>query len=173
LLLDNLSTDRLEFRRLSLADKTALMEFYGDSEVTKYYMFEHDPETNCTKGIEKQLWRYKTYNVGMAGLIAKANNKLIGMCGLLHQNINDQLYLEVGYGLMKQYWGNGYAIEAAKYCRDYAFKNKMADVLISIIHPDNISSQKVASKNGMTINEKLEYKGHLIYQLSKEVWGNL
>lgn len=146
------------------------MEFYGDPEVTKYYMFEHDPETNCVKGIEKQLWRYKTYNVGLAGLVAKKNNKLIGMCGLLHQSIHDQMYLEVGYGLMKQYWGNGYAIEAAKFCRDYAFKNSMANVLISMIHPDNISSQKVATHNGMAINKTIEYKRHHIYQITKQAW---
>ncbi len=156
-----------------MTDKASLMEFYGDSEVTKYYMFDHDPETNCVKGIEKQLWRYKTYNVGMAGLVAKANNKLIGMCGLLHQYIHDQMYLEVGYGLMKQYWGNGFAIEAAKFCRDYAFKNNMANALISMIHPDNTSSQQVAKKNGMTINKNLEYKGHYIYQITKQVWESL
>jgi len=175
MILDGLESERLRFRSITINDKPELMNFYGDPEVTQYYYFEDDPQTNCEKGIEKQLWRYKTYNSGLAGLISKGTQELIGMCGLLHQEVDSELRLEVGYGLMKKYWGQGFAIEAATFCRDFAFKNDLDSSLISMINPDNLSSQRVALRNGMTMVKSTSMKGHLIdiYEITKDKWLSL
>lgn len=175
MILNGLETERLQLRSLSTSDQDRLMNFYGDPDVTRYYYFEDAPQTNCIKGIEKQLWRYKTYDVGLAGLALKGSNEIIGMCGLLHQELEGSLALEVGYGLMKEYWGKGYAIEAAKFCRDFAFGNEIADKLISMIHPQNLASQSVALRNGMKLSQVTSYKGHemQIYQITKAEWAKL
>ena len=66
--------------------------------------------------------------------------------------------LEIGYSIMPQHRNRGYAAEAARKCRDYAFENNLADSLISIVHVDNIRSQKVALKNHMTSEKETVFK---------------
>lgn len=58
--------------------------------------------------------------------------------------------LEIGYLLERKYWHKGYAIEAARACKKYAFEILKADEVCSIIRDTNIASQNVAIRNGMT-----------------------
>jgi RimJ/RimL family protein N-acetyltransferase len=69
--------------------------------------------------------------------------------------------LEIGYSLLKDFRGKGFAIEAASKCKDFAIKNKLSDSLISVIIPENLSSIAVAEKNRMTKEKRLymEYCG--------------
>jgi len=145
------------------ADFDTLMDFYGDPQVTKYYFFEDTPAKNCKKDIEKQIWRYNTYNSGLALLVTRDTHHPIGMASILHQDVNGKIEVEVGYGIFKRFWGQGYATEAASFCRDLIFEKAM-------IHPENISSQRVAVRNGMKIRQTLNLKGHdhFIYSITKE-----
>ena len=63
----------------------------------------------------------------------------------------DTEVLEIGYLLARPYWHKGYAIEAAKACKTYAFEILKADEVCSIIRDTNIASQNVAIRNGMTM----------------------
>ena len=58
--------------------------------------------------------------------------------------------LEVGYLFDKAAWHHGYAAEAARACRDYAFDTLGAQAVYSIIRDTNIASQRVAERSGMT-----------------------
>jgi RimJ/RimL family protein N-acetyltransferase len=74
---------------------------------------------------------------------------MVGQCGILAQVVDDIPELEVGYHILPQYWGKGYAPEAAKFFINYAFENNLADSIISVIDVGNIKSQRVAEKNGL------------------------
>ena len=52
---------------------------------------------------------------------------------------------------MRQYWHNGYATEAAKACKKYAFETLDRDEVCSIIRDTNAASRNVAVRNGMTV----------------------
>ena len=105
-------------------------------------------------------------------LIQKATGTFLGQCGLLIQTVDGVDELEIGYSLLPLYRGKGYAIEAARKCRDFAFENNLSDSLISIIDPDNVASQKVALQNGMKLDKCTIYKdGHYnIYRIHKNEW---
>lgn len=62
--------------------------------------------------------------------------------------------LEIGYLFQRKHWHKGYATEAAKACKKYAFEVLNADEVCSIIRDTNIPSQNVAIKNGMTKTDK-------------------
>ena len=117
--------------------------------------------------------RYASYGTGLQGLIAKDTGELVGLCGVLRQDINGTIEFEIGYHLIRKYWGKGYATEAARRFRDYAFENNIAESLVSIIHPLNFLSQNVAMRNGMKLSEKgiiwrdSEYD---IYRITKAEW---
>lgn len=82
--------------------------------------------------------------------------------------------LEIGYLLQRAYWHKGYAIEAAKTCKDYAFTKLGAKEVFSIIRDTNTASQKVAIKNGMCAIDRSvkHYRGvdmpHDLYRIKKE-----
>ena len=61
--------------------------------------------------------------------------------------------LEIGYLFERSYWHNGYAIEAAKACKKYAFETLNATEVCSIIRDTNIASQNVAIRNGMSMTD--------------------
>ena len=95
----------------------------------------------------------------------------IGICGLLTQEIDEKKEIEVGYHILKKFWGQGYATEAAKLFIDYAFKNELANSIVSVIDVENFKSQKVAKKNGLTIEKKtkwLDNEDVYIYRIFKE-----
>jgi RimJ/RimL family protein N-acetyltransferase len=84
--------------------------------------------------------------------------------------------MEVGWGLARGHWGNGYATEAAKASLDYGFHNYKVAKLISTIHPENIPSQRVAKRLGEIKGAPFE---HVIYgnrspvdiwEISREKW---
>ena len=58
--------------------------------------------------------------------------------------------LEIGYLFNRAYWGRGYATEAARACKQYAFARLGAAEICSIIREGNTASQRVALRNGMT-----------------------
>ncbi len=76
---------------------------------------------------------------------------MIGQCGLTMQPWKDEEVLEIGYLFERLYWHKGYAIEAAKACKKYAFEVLRAEEVCSIIRDTNIASQNVAIRNGMTM----------------------
>ena len=61
--------------------------------------------------------------------------------------------LEIGYLFAKRFWHNGYATDAAKACKKYAFDVLKATEVCSIIRDTNIPSQNVAIRNGMKKND--------------------
>ena len=59
--------------------------------------------------------------------------------------------LEIGYLFQRSCWHNGYALEASKACKKYAFEVLDADTVCSIIRDTNTASQKVAVRTGMAV----------------------
>lgn len=73
----------------------------------------------------------------------------------------DKEVLEIGYLFNRAYWHKGYATEAVKVCKKYAFEILQADEVCSIIRDTNTASQNVAIRNGMKIADSWvkQYRG--------------
>ncbi len=78
-------------------------------------------------------------------VIKRDEGKLIGYCGFLHQSVDGEEEIEIGYRLDPNYWNLGLATEAARAVRDHGFQRLKLDRVISLIHPDNAASRRVAS----------------------------
>ena len=53
-------------------------------------------------------------------------------------------------GPRRTHWGFGYATEAAAAIRDWAYESRSIDLLVSLISPNNVRSQRVAERIGAT-----------------------
>jgi RimJ/RimL family protein N-acetyltransferase len=60
---------------------------------------------------------------------------------------------ELGWALIQAHWGFGYATEAAAAIRDWAYESRSIDLLVSLISPSNVRSQRVAERLGATSTE--------------------
>ena len=173
--LDGLQTTRLTTRLLTQEDVVPLIEFFGDPVNTTFLpnpqMQPKEERANDLITIVRN--RYAEKGSGLQALILKDTGEFAGMCGLLRQEVNGKEEIEVGYHLLRRFWGNGYATEAAQKFRDHGFENNWADTIISIIHPLNFPSKNVALRNGMTYREKAIFRGSEcdIFRIDRKEWA--
>ena len=178
LLLTNQETERLQFRQVEKTDFNDWVSLFDAPESAGFLGL--DPTLSkvelTQKFFDKVFYRYENNQGSMNALINKESGKLVGQCGLLIQSIDEKEYIEIGYAILPKYWGIGYATEAAIKCRDYCFKNKLSDSIISIINIDNYGSMAVAKKNGMEIERFIpDFKGSEInlWQITRSDWNKL
>ena len=155
-----LQTDRLYLREMTQSDFPSLCAILQD-EQTMYAYEGAFTDTEAQEWLNRQLSRYQKWGFGLWAVILKETDQMIGQCGLTMQPWKDTEVLEIGYLFNRAYWHNGYAAEAAKACKQYAFETLNADEVCSIIRDTNIASQKVALRNGMTAKDSWvkHYKG--------------
>ena len=144
-----LETERLALRKMTQADFPALCEILQDEQIMYAYEGAFSGEEAQT-WLDRQLERYRDGGIGLWAVILKETDKMIGQCGLTWQKIPGETVLEVGYLFNRAYWHYGYAAEAARACRDYAFETLRAEKVYSIIRDTNALSQNVARRSGMT-----------------------
>ncbi len=143
-------TSRLILRQLTLDDVNDLAAIYADPVVMRFFGSTYTCEST-KQWLEERVFKcYEQRKWGLWATIYKIDNKLIGRCGLIPQLVDGQEEVEIGYLLAKEYWGKGLATEAACVSRDYGFEKLGKNRLISLIDPDNVASQKVAKKVGLT-----------------------
>jgi ribosomal-protein-alanine N-acetyltransferase len=138
-------------------DLDELFALYSDPEIRRYY-----PEGVLTYEETKEELEWFLHGhpehpeLGLWATIHKETGKFIGRCGLLPWKIDDVLEVEIAYLIDKTYWGQGLATEAAIGILQYGFEQLALPRLICLVDPDNIASQKVAIKMGMTLEKKVD-----------------
>ncbi|SEL06678.1 GNAT family N-acetyltransferase [Paenibacillus sp. OK003] len=104
-------------------------------------------------------------------LFEKDSEVFVGCCGLRPYSPEEEIY-ELGFHLTRDYWGKGYAMEAARAVIDYAFGELKVKALFARHHPDNEVSRHMLSKLGFEYvrDERYEPTGlmHPSYLLKKE-----
>lgn len=169
-----LESERLFFRKLTKEDFPALCKILQDNDVMYAYEGKFN-DKEVTEWLDRQLWRYENENGhGLYAVILKENGELIGQCGLTLQDYKEKKVLEIGYLFQKKYWHKGYATEAAKAWKRYAFEVLGEKEVFSVIRDTNIASQKVAERNGMIKADTFvkHYRGvdmpHYLYTAKNE-----
>jgi RimJ/RimL family protein N-acetyltransferase len=172
-LLTEEESERLKYRPLNRNDFNDWLELFKEP-VGNFLGFGNKltPKEQCEKWFDICENRYKNDLGGMNVLVDKITNELVGQCGLLIQEVDDKKEMEVGYSILPKFWNKGFASEASQKCRNFAFENNYTDSLISIVHVDNIKSEKVALKNGMQLDKKTTFKEMPVnvFRIAKEEW---
>ena len=141
-------TERLYLREMNQSDFNSLCKILQDEETMYAYQGAFN-DAEVQEWLDRQISRYQKWGFGLWAVILKETEKMIGQCGLTMQPWKDKEVLEIGYLFQRQYWHKGYATEAARECKKYAFEILKAKEVCSIIRDTNISSQNVAIRNGM------------------------
>jgi RimJ/RimL family protein N-acetyltransferase len=165
-----LETKRLILRRQVPQDLDALWALYCDPEIIRYIP---DAPRSREEAKEELQWHMNGHprfpELGLWATIYKETGKFIGRCGLLPWTIDERQEVEVAYTIARNYWGQGLATEAAQAILNYGFEQLNLSRLVSLIDSENIASQKVAEKIGMTFEKEArdELGPFLIYSIAR------
>ena len=152
-----LETERILLRRLEMSDLDPLYKLYSDPEIRRYF-----PEgvLNLEETRDELEWHMNGHphypELGLWATIYKETGKFIGRCGLLPWEIEGKPEVEIAYLLAKEFWHQGLATETAQGILKYGFETLNLSRLICLIDPDNVASQRVAERIGMTLEWKVD-----------------
>lgn len=160
-----IETGRLVLRELTLDDTDALAEVLGDPVSMRYYPrpFSRD---EVVAWIERQLGFYGELGHGLWAVVRKDTGEMIGDAGPTPQQPLGEPEIELGWHIHPAHQRQGFASEAGAAVRDWAWSNLAVPRLISMIRPENIPSQGVASKIGMRRGQEFYYK-----EILHELWS--
>jgi RimJ/RimL family protein N-acetyltransferase len=154
-----LETARLVLRRLTEDDVSAYAALVGDPEVMRFIGGVRTAQ-EAAESIAALNARYEEDGFGVLGIERVADRRLIRRVGLwvwdgtdwtsghTRRRLGDRADVELGWALTRNAWGYGFATEAAAAMRDEAFRQLRLTRLISLIHPENDRSVRVAHRLG-------------------------
>ncbi|MDO6596579.1 GNAT family N-acetyltransferase [Oceanihabitans sp. 2_MG-2023] len=150
----HIETKRLLLRELRLTDLDGMFALDSDPDVHKYLGNKPVKTIDESKKIlESVLSQYKERGIGRFAVIEKASGDFVGWSGLrlnTEYNMNGfTKYYDVGYRLIKQYWGKGYATESGKAAIDYAFKVLKLPEIYATTEIGNQASHNALLKIGL------------------------
>src|SRR5213592_2121688 len=140
-----LETDRLTLRMLRESDLDAYAEMCGDPEVMRY-IGDGQPLARpmAWRNLAMMVGHWSLRGYGLWAVEERASGALVGRIGFW--NPDGWPGVELGWMLRQAYWGRGYATEGARAALQVAFEQWQWPQLISLIHPDNAASIRVAGR---------------------------
>lgn len=173
-----IETERLILREILPTDIDGLFELDSDPEVHRY--LGNKPVTNKDQIVHVINYIRQQYidnGIGRWAIIDKKTNDFIGWTGLkfvTDLTNNHKNYYDLGYRLIKKYWGQGIATETAIASLDYAFDKLKADEIYAMADCENDGSNKILKKVGLKFIEKFDLDGveHNWYKIDKTEYEN-
>jgi len=143
-------TERLGLRNWRESDLRPYIEMNQDADVMRFFPYPMTSEqTEASFGSLKKHYEDHGYTFFAVDLLEE--NSFIGFIGLVNTKFESHFTpcVEIGWRLMKEYWGRGLATEGARACINYAFDVLGLDSVYSFTPMSNLPSERVMQKIGM------------------------
>lgn len=176
-----LETDRLCLRQWRKTDLKPFAKMNSNKDVMEYFPKLLSREESdalalkCRSLIDEKGW-------GFWAVSLKGSDTFIGFVGLNQpqQNLPFSPCVEIGWRLSKEFWGYGYATEAANACLKFAFEELKLDEVVSFTAKINERSQRVMKRLKMKNTRKNFYHPalkvtdplaeHVLYKVTRKAW---
>lgn len=156
-----LETERLIFRKINLKDTKDMYAYCSNPEVAKYVTWHaHRSVTNTKEFIKYIMDQYELKKVAPWGMEFKENGQLIGTIDFVWWQPKNRA-AEIGYVLHPDYWGKGIMAEACRKLVSFGFTQMDLIRIQARCVKENIASEKVMQKAGMTFEGTIR-KGILL-----------
>ncbi len=106
------------------------------------------------------LQQYQEYGYGRYALIHKADDKVIGFCGVKFET--ELGCPDIGYRMLPEYWGQGLATEAVTATLEYAKSTLGLTSVIGEVLVEHPASGSVLIKSGLKLVDTYEREGYLL-----------
>jgi RimJ/RimL family protein N-acetyltransferase len=155
-----IETERLVLRRFVPDDLDELVRLRADPEVMRY--IGEQSREKVEQRLQYYISHYDPHGFGMWAVIHKGTDRMIGWCGLIF--LDETPEVEVGYGVARDYWGQGLMTEAARASLRYGFERAGLERIVAVAMPENTASRRIMEKLGMRYEKNVFHYGHdLVY----------
>jgi RimJ/RimL family protein N-acetyltransferase len=151
-----IETERLRMRGWGEADLPAFAAFWAD-EATARFVGGTCSRAEAWRRMASYVGHWGLRGYGMWAVEEKASGRLAGYCG--PWNPEGWPEREIGWGLLKAFHGRGYATEAARRTRDFAYRELGWPTAVSYIAAENAASRRVAERLGASFEGTTELRG--------------
>jgi RimJ/RimL family protein N-acetyltransferase len=162
--MESVDTDRLRLRQWCEDDFSHFARYYADEENARYVGGKKNTD-QAWRHLALQIGHWKLKGFGYWAVDEKRTGRFVGCAGLWRSPGWPEL--ELGYWLVKEHQGKGYATEACLRCIDYARNVLRATSLVSYIDPANEASIRLARRLGAVYESTIEldsYGRHCVYR---------
>ncbi len=149
-------TERLTLRQWREEDFETFAQFWADPG-TMAFVGGPIPRQDAWRRMLYFIGHWQLRGFGFFVVEDNATGKLVGYCGA--QRPVDKLEPEMGWGILPQSQGRGYATEAMRAVLDFAFGDLGWSTAISLIADDNLASLAVARKLGGSVERYTDIDG--------------
>ena len=151
--MDSLETARLLLRPLTHADTAFIIELLNEPSFIQNIGQRnvHTDEEARTYITNAALNSYAKNGFGLAAVMLKETNEIIGMCGLIRREALDDV--DLGYAFLPRFWGKGYAVESAEAWLKFGWEVIGLTRIVAIVDPANEPSVRVLEKLGFVFEK--------------------
>jgi len=187
-IINTIETERLYLRQWQASDFATFADMNADPEVMQYFPKLLTPRVSdiiankCQQLIADNGW-------GLWAVSLKVDEEnsggFIGFVGLndTHADMSFAPAVEIAWRLHSDYWGQGYATEAARASLNFAFTELGLEEVVSFTAIINKRSQLIMQRIGMTDTQDNFYHPalksthplaeHVLYKITREQWENI
>ena len=182
-----IETERLYLRQWQASDFAIFAEMNADPEVMKYFpkllsaTMSDVIANKCQQLIKDNGWGF--WAVSLKDY-SEQSNAFIGFVGLnqTHADLHFAPCVEIAWRLRKEFWGQGYATEAARASLNFAFTELVLDEVVAFTAVINQRSQLIMERIGMTdmqdnfyhpaLNANHPLAEHVLYKITRQQWSS-
>ena len=180
-----IETERLYLRQWQASDFAIFAAMNADPEVMKYFPKLLSAKVSdiiankCQQLIEDNGWGFWALSLKEG---SNKNDAFIGFVGLnqTHADMSFAPCVEIAWRLRKEFWGQGYATEAARASLDFAFSELALDEVVAFTAVINKRSQLLMKRIRMTDTQNNFYHPalesnhllaeHVLYKITRQQW---
>lgn len=169
LAIPTLETERLRLRPLAKSDMDDYAALYADPEVLRYLGGGAQPwdRGRSSRHMAFVVGQWLVGDAGMWAVEHKETGAFLGVIGF--SSPEGWPGFELAWTLARRFWGRGYATEGARAALAHGFTVLRKDRVISLIHPENQASIRLAERLGQSLQGQAEILGkeHLLYGIDR------
>jgi ribosomal-protein-alanine N-acetyltransferase len=154
-----LQSERLQLRPFREEDLDDLAALLADAEVMPF-LADGKPLTREESQVrlERAMDHWQQHGFGLFALFDRGDGRFVGRCGLGY--FHDVGDVELSYAVARPYWGRGLATEAVQRVLRYAFEELNLPRVVAAALVENVASQRVMARAGMTFSRDLMFDGY-------------
>lgn len=150
-------TPRLQLRQMTEADAGNLFRLNQDEDVLRYTGDAPFADVEAAAAFLRAYDQYRLYGMGRWAVTRVADGCFLGWCGLKYTPAREEY--DVGFRFLRQYWGQGYATEAAQASIELGFNQFHIQVIVGRAMAANSASLRVLEKAGLKLAGRLDFDG--------------
>lgn len=146
-------TQRLIIRNLQQTDFPAFHEMQSDKEVMRYTTGEGFPADENRRQLLDCISKYSNpkNDFWVWAVLRKSDLQFVGTCAIVPNDGRP----EIGYRLLKKYFGNGFGQETCDGLIEYGIKVQGLNEIVAYVDSRNVASVKILDRSRLSFVEEI------------------